>query len=46
MSKQPKSKMPVAAVLLALAALSTAALQWFLGRGFLLYYGDAQARWT
>lgn len=33
----------MAAVLAALAVLSAAALQWFLGRGYLLYYGDAQA---
>lgn len=30
-------------MLLALGAVSAAALHWFLGQGFLLYYGDAQA---
>ncbi|MBI4875803.1 MAG: glycosyltransferase family 39 protein [Acidobacteria bacterium] len=43
MSKRRQSWIPAAGVALALAALSAAALAWFLAQGCLLYYGDAQA---
>ncbi len=43
MTKPRQTTIPLAGVLLGLAALSAAALHWFLRQGFLLYYGDAQA---
>jgi 4-amino-4-deoxy-L-arabinose transferase-like glycosyltransferase len=42
-SSKPSPGFDLAFVLPLLAALSTASAAWFLGRGYVLYYGDAQA---